>query len=83
MGMLLLHSAPSVPTFTKTLNIEYTAPIRTPGIVLVEVEVVERRGRGVRLLARVLQKEGEGDEGELVVCARGEGVFVAPRVGKL
>ncbi|KEQ75630.1 hypothetical protein M436DRAFT_41170 [Aureobasidium namibiae CBS 147.97] len=83
MGMLLLHSAPSIPTFTKTLNVEYTAPIRTPGIVLVEVEVVERRGRGVRLQARVLQKEREGDEGGLVVCARGEGVFVKPREVKL
>lgn len=83
MGMLLLHSSPSIPTFTNTLSIEYTAPIRTPGIVLVEVEVVERRGRGVRLQARVLQKEREGDEGGLVICARGEGVFVAPRVAKL
>lgn len=83
MGMLLLHASPSVPTFTKTLSVEYTAPIRTPGIVLVEVEVVERRGRGVRLQARVLQKEGEGHEGGLVVCARGEGVFVKPREVKL
>lgn len=43
-----------------------------------EVEVVERRGRGVRLVARVLQRDGA-----LVVCARGEGVFVAPRAVKL
>jgi hypothetical protein len=50
-----------------------------------EVEVAERRGRGVRLMARLLQKEGgdEEVEGELVECARGEGVFVTPRVVKL
>jgi hypothetical protein len=61
------------------------APVRTPGIVLMEVGVVERRGRGIRLVARLLQKEGgdEEVEGELVVCARGEGVFVTPRSVKL
>jgi acyl dehydratase len=72
-------------TFTKTLSVEYVAPVKTPGVVLVEVEVVEKRGRGVRLLARVLQKEGGDDEteGGLVVCARGDGLFVTPRVAKL
>ena len=85
MGMLLLHSSPSIPTFTKTLNIEYTAPIQTPGIVLVEVEVVERRGRGVKLVASLLQKEEgkEEVEGGMVECARGEGLFVTPRGVKL
>jgi acyl-coenzyme A thioesterase PaaI-like protein len=72
-------------SFTKTLTVEYLAPVRTPGVVLIEVEVVERRGRGLRLVARLLQKEGSDEkvEGELVECARGEGVFVTPRVAKL
>jgi acyl-coenzyme A thioesterase PaaI-like protein len=75
----------STGSFTKTLTVEFVAPVRTPGIVLMEVEVVERRGRGVRLVARLLQKEGRDEEveGELVECARGEGVFVTPRVVKL
>jgi acyl-coenzyme A thioesterase PaaI-like protein len=77
--------AAGVGSFTKTLSVEFVAPVRTPGIVLMEVEVAERRGRGVRLMARLLQKEGgdEEVEGELVECARGEGVFVTPRVVKL
>jgi acyl-coenzyme A thioesterase PaaI-like protein len=75
----------STGSFTKTLNVEFMAPVRTPGIVLMEVEVAERRGRGVKLVARLLQKEGRDEEveGRLVVCARGEGVFVTPRVVKL
>jgi acyl-coenzyme A thioesterase PaaI-like protein len=83
MGMLLQCQS-SAGTFTKTLTVEYVAPVRTPGIVLVRVEVVERRGRGVKLVARLLQKEdGEETEGGMVECARGEGLFVTPRGVKL
>lgn len=80
MGMLLQCQS-SAGTFTKTLSVEYVAPVRTPGIVLVRVEVVERKGRGVKLVARLLQKEGGGEEveGAMVECARGEGLFVTPR----
>ena len=84
MGMLLQCQS-SAGTFTKTLTVEYLAPVRTPGIVLVEVEVVERRGRGVKLVASLLQKEEgkEEVEGGMVECARGEGLFVTPRGVKL
>lgn len=81
---MLLQCQSSAGTFTKTLTVEYLAPVRTPGIVLVKVNVVERRGRGVKLVARLLQKEGgEETEGGMVECARGEGLFVTPRGVKL
>lgn len=77
--------AEGIDAFTKTLNIEFLAPMKTPGVVLAKVRVVERRGRGIKLVARLLQKEGLEEEldGGLVECARGEGVFVTPRGTKL
>ncbi|KAI5210941.1 hypothetical protein AUEXF2481DRAFT_28709 [Aureobasidium subglaciale EXF-2481] len=68
---------PGVEAMTKGLNVQFKAPVRTPGVVVVRVKVVEKRGRGISLVASVLQKEGSGDG--LVECARGEGVFVTPR----
>jgi acyl-coenzyme A thioesterase PaaI-like protein len=77
--------AEGIDAFTKTLNIEFLAPMKTPGVILAKVRVVERRGRGIKLVARLLQKEGLEEEldGGLVECARGEGVFVTPRGTKL
>ncbi|KAI5205698.1 hypothetical protein E4T39_02806 [Aureobasidium subglaciale] len=70
-----------VEAMTKSLNVQFKAPVRTPGIVVLRVEVVEKRERGISLVASVLQKEEGGDD--LVECARGEGVFVTPRAMKL
>ncbi|CAD0098100.1 unnamed protein product [Aureobasidium mustum] len=77
--------AQGIDAYTKSLHVEFGAAVRTPGVVLVKVRVVERRGRGIRLVARLLQKEGLEEEldGGLVECARGEGVFVTPRGAKL
>ncbi|KAK5999787.1 hypothetical protein QM012_005193 [Aureobasidium pullulans] len=77
--------AAGMDAFTKTLNVEFLAPIKTPKVILAKVRVVERRGRGIKLVARLLQKKGLEEEldGELVECARGEGVFVTPRRAKL
>lgn len=77
--------AAGIDAFTKTLSVEFLAPIKTPGVILAKVRVMERRGRGIRLVARLLQKKGLEEEldGELVECARGEGVFVTPRGAKL
>lgn len=77
--------AQSIGSFTKTLNVEFLAPMKTPSVILAEVKVVERRGRGVKVVASLLQKEGLEEEvdGQLVECARGEGLFVTPRRTKL
>lgn len=74
-------SAQSIGSFTKYLNVEFLAPMKTPSVILAKVKVVERRGRGVKVLASLFQKDGaEGElDGQLIECARGEGLFVTPR----
>jgi len=77
--------ASGVEAFTKSLNVEFKSPIKTPGIVLVKVRVVERKGRGIKMVATVGQKEGQEEEldGEVRVCAKGEAIYVTPRGSKL
>ncbi|CAD0014368.1 unnamed protein product [Aureobasidium pullulans] len=77
--------ASGVKAFTKSLNVEFKSPIKTPGIILVKVKVVERKGRGIKMVATVGQKVGQEEEldGEVKVCATGEAIYVTPRGSKL
>jgi hypothetical protein len=67
---------------TKELKVKFLAPVRTPGIVVVRVESLQRKGRAIYLQALVLQ-EGDGSESEKNnwgrQCALGEAVFVTPK----
>ena len=69
---------------TKSLGIKYKRPVRTPGILRIDVSAGERKGREWMLKASLMQrKEGDDGNGEWMVCVEGEGVFVEPRAGKM
>lgn len=73
-------------SFTAYLNVQYKRPVSTPGAIAVVVKRVRKEGRKEWLSAELKQwsgsdsSRGDGDEeGELVVCATGEALFVTPR----
>ena len=73
-------------SFTAFLNVTYERPVRTGAAVHVEAWYTRREDRKQWSEAEVRQggvPGGEDDVGEVVVCARGKGLFVVPRVGKL
>ena len=69
--------------FTAYLNIKYLRPVRSGGAVQIVAWFVKREGRKSFVEAEVRQNVGGGedDSGEVVVCARGEGLFVVPGKG--
>lgn len=69
-------------SFTAYLNVRYLRPVRTNSAVVVVSRFTKREGRKEFIEAEVRQAEG-GEEGEVVVCAKGEALFVVPRVKKL
>ncbi|KAK4501259.1 hypothetical protein PRZ48_007066 [Zasmidium cellare] len=70
-------------SYTGELKVRYERPIRTPGAVVVRARRVKREGRKEWILAEVRQAVGGGEDedGEEVVCARGEALFIVPRGG--
>jgi acyl-coenzyme A thioesterase PaaI-like protein len=66
--------------FTAYLNIKYLRPVRSGAAVQVVAWFVKREGRKSFVEAEVRQNVGGGedDSGEVVVCAKGEGLFVVP-----
>jgi acyl-coenzyme A thioesterase PaaI-like protein len=68
-------------SFTAYLNLEYKAPVRTPGSLIVVAKYRKREGRKEWIDAVLKQHQGPGEDydGEEVVCARAEGLFVQPR----
>lgn len=73
-------------SFTAYLNVLYKKPVSTPGAIAVVVKRVKKEGRKQWLSAELKQwsdsnsGRGDGDEeGEVVVCATGEALFVTPR----
>jgi acyl-coenzyme A thioesterase PaaI-like protein len=62
------------------LNIKYLRPVRSGAAVQVVAWFVKREGRKSFVEAEVRQNVGGGedDSGEVVVCAKGEGLFVVP-----
>ncbi|KAI5365505.1 Putative Thioesterase domain, HotDog domain superfamily [Septoria linicola] len=67
--------------FTAYLNVKYLKPVRTPGAIAVVAKRVKKEGRKEFLFAELKQchDAGEDDEGEIVVCASGESLFVTPK----
>ncbi|KAK5125540.1 hypothetical protein LTR85_000651 [Meristemomyces frigidus] len=74
-----------IGTFTVELKIKYLKPVRTPGSLVVTAKYVKREGRKEWIYAEVKQHEshGEDDDGEEVVCATGEALFIEPRATRL
>lgn len=73
-------------SFTAFLNVKYERPVRTGAAVQVVAWYTKREERKQWIEAEVRQGgvvEGEDDVGEVVVCARGSGLFVVPRERKL
>lgn len=74
-------------SFTAYLNVKYLRPVRTSAAVQVVAWYVKREGRKDWVEAEVRQNVpgsgGEDDSGEVVVCAKGEGLFVVPKGSKL
>lgn len=68
-------------TFTVYLNIRYRAPVRTPGNLVATAKYVKREGRKEWIDAVIKQRVGHGedDDGEEIVCATAEGMFVEPK----
>jgi acyl-coenzyme A thioesterase PaaI-like protein len=70
-------------SFTADLRVRYLRPVRTPGAIAVVVKRARKEGRKEWWVAELKQwhgvGEGEDEEGEVVVCATGEALFVTPR----
>lgn len=77
--------ATGLGSFTAYLNVKYLQPVRTSAAVQIVAWYVRREGRKDWIEAEVRQGDvgGEDDFGEVVVCARGEGLFVVPRESKV
>lgn len=72
-------------SFTAYLNIKYLKPIRTSAAVVVIAKYTKREGRKDFITAEIRQSEGVGEDedGEVVVCASAEALFVVPKGSKL
>jgi acyl-coenzyme A thioesterase PaaI-like protein len=68
------------PKFTAELKVTYLKPVRTPTTLVVEVRSVRKEGRKEWMVAEMRQEQ---DGGEVVLCARGEGLFVEARGAKI
>ncbi|EME43701.1 hypothetical protein DOTSEDRAFT_131813 [Dothistroma septosporum NZE10] len=72
---------PGGAAFTAELKVRYLRPVRTPGAIAVVARRERKEGRKEWLVAEVRQQVGHGedDDGEVVVCATGESLFIEPR----
>ena len=78
--------AAGLGSFTAFLNVKYLRPVRSGAAVQVLAWYTRRESRKQWIEAEVRQSVdggGEDDVGEVVVCARAEGLFVVPREGRL
>jgi acyl-CoA thioesterase FadM len=67
---------PSPPDhFTASLKVDYLRPVRAPGAMAITVRREREEGRKVWLRAEVRQ-------GEEVVCAKGEALWIGVVVGR-
>jgi acyl-coenzyme A thioesterase PaaI-like protein len=73
-------------SFTAFLDVTYERPVRSGAAVQVVARYVKREGRKQWIDAEVRQVlvgGGEDEDGEVVVCARGSGLFVVPRGSRI
>lgn len=74
-----------VSAFTRELKVQYLAPVRTPGSIMVTTRRVKKEGRKEWFYAELKQCTGHGedDDGEIIVCATAEALFIEPRTSKM
>lgn len=71
--------------YTAQLNIRYLRPVKTPGALIATARLVKRKGRKEWISAEIKQREGadEDCDGNEVVCATAEALFIEARKNKL
>jgi acyl-coenzyme A thioesterase PaaI-like protein len=72
-------------TFTAELKIRYIRPVHTPGSLMVKSRYIKKEGRKEWIFAEILQRVGAGEDydGEEVLCATGEALFIQPKDSRL
>lgn len=72
-------------SFTAELVVRYKRPVLTPGPLVVAARYTKREGRKDWIYAEVRQQgDGQGSgNGEEVVCATGEALFVVPKASRM
>lgn len=71
-------------SYTATFQINYLKPVQTPGALIVSTRYLKRDGRKTWVYAEIKQREniGEDYDGDEVVCATGEALFIEPKPKK-
>lgn len=71
----------SYNSFTAELKIRYLKPVTTPGALIVTAKYIQVDGRKEFMYAEIKQREGAGEdhEGDEVLCATGEALFLQPK----
>lgn len=68
-------------TYTAYMNIQYKAPVHTPGVLMATAKIIKRDGRKEWIYAEIKQREGveEDYEGEEILCATAEALMIEPK----
>ncbi|KAI0546618.1 HotDog domain-containing protein [Xylaria curta] len=72
----ILNMAEAGPTFTASMNVKFMKPISTPQVVIASATFTKAEGRKLFLAYDI--KDNRGTE-----YAKGEGIWISPRKGKL
>lgn len=72
-------------SFTAELKIRYLKPVTTPAPLIVTARMTKKGGRKMWITAEIRQRVGQAEDydGDEVLCAIGEALFVEPRSNKL
>ena len=75
------ESPVSYNSYTAELKIKYLKPVLTPGALIVTAKYVKIDGRKEWIHAEIKQRDGAGEdhEGDEILCATGEGLFIQPK----
>lgn len=74
-----------IGSFTAELKIKYLKPVQTPGALIVTARYTKKEGRKEWIYAEIRQRHGaeEDYDGDEVVCATGEALFIEPKQSRL
>ena len=72
------------PIFTAELKVRYLKPVLTPSALIVTAKYTKREGRKEWIVSEIKQRQGveEDYDGDEVVCATGEALFIEARPKK-
>ncbi|GAB7362077.1 hypothetical protein MBLNU230_g2111t1 [Neophaeotheca triangularis] len=73
------------PSFTAELKVKYLKPVKTPAPLIAIAKYEKREGRKMWITAEVRQRIGQAEDydGDDVLCATGEALFVEPKASRL